>query len=70
MVASQLEELPDYFDDVNRLLIDAKAVQEGMSNSIKEWNNQMKIIVKDATSCFSLSTSQRRNRSSQKETDL
>ena len=26
MVASQLEELPDYFDDVNRLLIDAKAV--------------------------------------------
>ena len=30
----------------------------------------MKIIVKDATSCFSLSTSQRRNRSSQKETDL
>ncbi|KAL0009834.1 hypothetical protein SO802_004942 [Lithocarpus litseifolius] len=70
MVVSQLEELPDYFDDVNQLLIDAKADQEGMSNSIKEWNNQMKIIVKDAMSCVSLSGSQRRNRSSQKETDL
>ena len=55
MVASQLEELPDYFDDVNQLLIDAKAVQEGMSNSIKEWNNQMKIIVKDAMSCLFIS---------------
>ncbi|KAM4099767.1 hypothetical protein ACJW30_05G016000 [Castanea mollissima] len=70
MVASQLEELPDYFDDVNQVLIDAKAVQEGMPNSIKEWNNQMKIIVKDAMRCVSLSASQRRNRSSQKETDL
>lgn len=70
MVASQLEELPDYFDDVNQLLIDAKAVQEGMPKSIKEWNNQMKIIVKDAMSCVSSSASQRRNRSSQKETDL